>query len=118
MGVVDTSKWSQSQSTSPNGSISNIMQNGSLGVGGLVPNGFNQGIMNKMQLNGVNSPSVSQQSNHDWQLNSNIFTNRVYFKINYILLCMCFIAKCFFLNCFTFVYSSVNVLFNQLAYSY
>jgi len=77
VGVVDTSKWSQS--TSPNGSISNIMQNGSLGVG-LVSNGFNQGIMNKIQLNsnGVNSTTASQQP--DWQLNSNIFTNRVYFK--------------------------------------
>jgi hypothetical protein len=118
VGVVDTSKWSQSQSTSPNGSISNIMQNGSIGVGGLVPNGFNQGTMNKMQLNGVNSPSVSQQSNPDWQLNSNIFTNRVYFKINYILLCMCFIAKCCFLIASLLSCLSINVLFNQLVYSY
>ena len=60
------------------------MQNGTLGVG-VVPNGFNQGALNKMQINanGTNSTAASQ-SNSEWQLNSNIFTNRVYFKINLI----------------------------------
>ena len=78
MGVVDTSKWA-STSTSPNSMM--MLQNGlgggaggPMGVQGGYPSVINQANLNKMSLiaNGV------QQHQQDWQLNSNIFNNRVF----------------------------------------